>query len=276
MVGPASSVPRPPGAPSAGYAEIVCITRTPSARERPLPNHSTGQVGTAQPEWPRRSHHSSTVRSGSQLASSQVVTSAVRSSTATVVMMPSPWYDGSAEKFGDDAQLVGGVAQEHEVVGALDLVEMIAHVLDGQRVVLLEIPRALTHEHAGDATAADRIDVPGDRAVLVHQPGDDRRHETGRELVGELVTEDLAGHAGTRGGCDRVHLDVAALAFLGEHVGQADEAHLRRPVVRLTEIAEEPGGRCGDDHPAVGLLAHVHPCRLRHVEGAPQVDVEHG
>src|SRR5690349_288572 len=80
MVGPASSVPRPPGAPSAPKPLIVCITRTPSARDRPLPYHSTGHVGTAHPDGPSRPHHSSTVRSGSQCSSSQAVTSAVRSS----------------------------------------------------------------------------------------------------------------------------------------------------------------------------------------------------
>ena len=57
----------------------------PRTATAPLPNHSSGHVGTAQPERPRRSHHSSTVRSGSQLASSQAVTSAVRSSVGAVV-----------------------------------------------------------------------------------------------------------------------------------------------------------------------------------------------
>src|SRR6478672_7982268 len=152
MVGPASSVPSPPGAPSAPNVPMVCMTRMPSARERPFPYHSTGQVGTAQPDRPSRSHHSSTVRSGSQCSSSQEVTSAVRSSVATAsvvaVMLSSP-VGGSAEQLGDDAQLVGGVPHEREVVGALDLVEVVADVLDRQRRVPLEVPGPLGHEDAG-------------------------------------------------------------------------------------------------------------------------------
>src|SRR3954452_21329959 len=54
-------------------------TRTPSARERPLPYHSSGHVGVPQPDSPRRSHHSPTVRSGSQFSSSQAVTWVVTS-----------------------------------------------------------------------------------------------------------------------------------------------------------------------------------------------------
>src|SRR5215218_7472527 len=143
MVGPASSVPRPPGAPSAGNALMVCITRTPSARDSPLPYHSTGHVGTAQPDGPSRPHHSSTVRSGSQLASSQAVTSAVRSSTATAVMARPPSCGRSAEELGDDAQLVGGVLEQDEVVGAVDLVEVVAHRLEGPRRAGVEVPGAL-------------------------------------------------------------------------------------------------------------------------------------
>src|SRR4051794_12419293 len=79
MVGPASSRPRPPGAPSAPNSPIACCTRTPSSRDRPLPYHSSGHVGAAQPEVPRRSHHSPTVMSGSQFSSSHWVTSAVTS-----------------------------------------------------------------------------------------------------------------------------------------------------------------------------------------------------
>src|SRR4051812_6749082 len=79
MVGPASSRPRPPGALSAPNSPIACCTRTPSSRETPLPYHSSGQVGAAQPDVPRRSHHSPTVMSGSQFSSSHWVTSAVTS-----------------------------------------------------------------------------------------------------------------------------------------------------------------------------------------------------
>ena len=177
--------------------------------------------------------------------------------------------------FDDDAQLVGGVAQEHEVVGALDLVEVVAHVLDGQRRVGLEVPLALTDEHAGDATATHGVGVARHRAVLVGQPRDQRRHQTGRELVGELVAEDLAGHPGTRGRRDGVGLDVVALALLGEHVRETDEAHLGGAVVGLAEVAEESGRRGGDHDAPVRLLTHVHPRRLRHVERAAQMDVEH-
>src|SRR3954453_7862872 len=80
MVGPASSSPRPPGGPRAPKSVMAWLTRTPSPRERPLPNDSSGQLGTAQPEYPRSSPQSPTLRSGFQFSSSQAVTSVVTSS----------------------------------------------------------------------------------------------------------------------------------------------------------------------------------------------------
>ena len=38
---------------------------------------------------------------------------------------------------------------------------------------------------------------------------------------------------------DRVGLDVVLGALDGEHAGEADEAHLRRAVVGLAEVAED-------------------------------------
>jgi hypothetical protein len=84
MVGPASISPRPPGAGRAPWSAMACCTRTPSARFRSLPNQSLGQVGTAHPEVPRRSHHSATVRSGSQLSASQSLASATTSPLVVV------------------------------------------------------------------------------------------------------------------------------------------------------------------------------------------------
>src|SRR3954463_14092015 len=80
MVGPASRRPRPPGGPRAPKSAMAWLTRTPSPRDIPLPNDSSGHVGTAQPEYPSSSHQSPTLRSGFQFSSSQAVTSVVTSS----------------------------------------------------------------------------------------------------------------------------------------------------------------------------------------------------
>ena len=64
--------------------------------------------------------------------------------------------------------------------------------------------------------------------------------------------------------------------FDGQHVGQADEAHLGRGVVGLAEVAEQPGGRAGEQEPAVALLLHHPVGRLGDVEGAEEVDVDDG
>ncbi len=58
-------------------------------------------------------------------------------------------------------------------------------------------------------------------------------------------------------------------------MGQADQTHLRRAVVGLTEVAVQTRRGCGHDDAPVLLFAHVHPCWLRHVERAAQVDVDH-
>ena len=79
IVGAASSRPRPPGAPSAPNSAIVFETSTASPRESPRPYASSGSVGADQPASPRRSHHSATVRSGSQFSSSQARTSSTTS-----------------------------------------------------------------------------------------------------------------------------------------------------------------------------------------------------
>ncbi len=80
IVGPARSTPSPPGGPSAPASAISARTVLASSRDRSRPCHSLGHIGTAHPESPRRSHHSPTVRSGSQLASSHARTSARTSS----------------------------------------------------------------------------------------------------------------------------------------------------------------------------------------------------
>ena len=103
--------------------------------------------------------------------------------------------------------------------------------------------------------------------------GDERRHEFGLQLVAERA-EQVLGHASEREGSDRVGLDVVLGAFDGEHVGEADEAHLRSAVVGLAEVPEDAGCGRGRDDAAVALLAHDLPRRSGHVECAAQVDVE--
>src|SRR5580698_9201771 len=81
IVGPASSSPSPPGAPSAPNWATARWTAMPSGRDRPRPYHSVGHVGADHPAVPMRSHHSATVSSGSQLSFSQALTSATASVT---------------------------------------------------------------------------------------------------------------------------------------------------------------------------------------------------
>ena len=110
-------------------------------------------------------------------------------------------------------------------------------------------------------------------AGLVGEVGDDRRDERRVELVADRP-HDVLGHPGQGEGGDGVGLDAVAGAFDGEHARQADEAHLRRPVVGLPEVAEDAGGRRRRHDAPVLLLAHVDPRRLGDVEGALQVHVE--
>ncbi len=58
-----------------------------SSRLTPLPYHSTGHVGAAHPAMPRRSHHSATVRSGSQFSSSQARSSSMMALSPVAVMV---------------------------------------------------------------------------------------------------------------------------------------------------------------------------------------------
>src|SRR5262249_56230616 len=80
----ASNLPGPEGGPTAPAERSSPFTTPSSSRGRPFPNHCSGQVGAPQPDSHRRSHHSTSVRSGSQLSSSQRRTSPrTRSSVST-------------------------------------------------------------------------------------------------------------------------------------------------------------------------------------------------
>ena len=79
IVGAASSSPRPPGrAERAELGDRVRDEHGVATREAAAVGVS-GRVGADQPARPRRSHHSATVRSGSQFSSSQACTSSTTS-----------------------------------------------------------------------------------------------------------------------------------------------------------------------------------------------------
>ncbi len=103
---------------------------------------------------------------------------------------------------------------------------------------------------------------------------DDRGDQCRVQLLGDRP-EEFLGHPGPRHRRDRVHLDVVLRAFLGEHPCEADDPHLRGPVVGLTDVAENPGGGGGVDDPAVALLAHPEERRLGHPDGAVEMDIDH-
>src|SRR5690349_9192790 len=93
IVGPASRMPRPDGGPTAPAFASSSIAAFARSRGSPLPCHSSGQVGTAQPESARRAHHSASVRSGSQLSATHSFTSL---RTRSAVMTATSLLLGSA------------------------------------------------------------------------------------------------------------------------------------------------------------------------------------
>ena len=82
------------------------------------------------------------------------------------------------------------------------------------------------------------------------------------------------GHPGRGTGCQRVHAHVVVGPLLRQDVHQSEHAHLRGTVVRLSEVAEYAGTRTGEDDAPVVLGVHQRPCRVRHVGGAVQMDVD--
>jgi hypothetical protein len=84
------------------------------------------------------------------------------------------------------------------------------------------------HEDPGDAAAAHRVHLAGDRAVLVHQVRDDGGDELRRELVhrgpkSSSVMRVLAT------GAMALHLDVVLGALDGEHPGEPTRPILAAP-----------------------------------------------
>ena len=106
------------------------------------------------------------------------------------------------------------------------------------------------------------------------------QHTTGVTSLGSRCVaegaEQLLGHPGLGHRGDGVGLDVVLAALVGQHPGEADQAHLGRAVVGLAEVAQDARvGRRVDDA-AVALLPHEHVGRLRHVERALEVHVDDG
>src|ERR1700737_1335108 len=69
-------------------------------------------------------------------------------------------------------ELVGRALGDDVAALVADLIEMLADVLDRQLGVVVALGKA--DEKAGDAPPGSRVDLAGDRAVLVDKPGCDR------------------------------------------------------------------------------------------------------
>ena len=82
-------------------------------------------------------------------------------------------------------------------------------------------------------------------------------------------------HARARARRDRVRGHAVAAEVAGEAAGHADDAGLRRAVVRLPGVAAEAGDGGEADDAAEALLAHEHGGRLGDVVVAVQVDGDH-
>src|SRR5436309_433029 len=98
-----------------------------SETERPLPYHSTGNVGAAHPDVPSRSHHSRTVRSGSQFSSSQTFTSSTASPMGA--KLP-PGQDGGTATGGHEDVLRAGDLVGRRPPQLADRFEDVVHPVD--------------------------------------------------------------------------------------------------------------------------------------------------
>src|SRR5215207_2109550 len=106
------------------------------------------------------------------------------------------------------------------------------------------------------AEAADR-DQRND--LRLQDLGVDRLHHLGADVAGR---DDVDGDPGAR-------------AFLGERLGEADVAGLRGRIVRLAGLALLAVDRGDGDDAAELAFAHAVPDRVRHVEDAVEVGVDH-
>ena len=157
-----------------------------------------------------------------------------------------------------------------------DLVDVRGYLLDfGDHPLAGEPARVGAEEDAGIPTAAGREDLVGELVGLRAEIHDQRHHLLGVHQLGERP-EELLGHPGAGDRSDRIGLDVVFHALDREDVGQAHDPRLGRAVVGLTEVAEQPRCGCRVHEPAVSLLLHHPEGRMRHVEGATEMDVDHG
>ncbi len=105
--------------------------------------------------------------------------------------------------------------------------------------------------------------------------GDDRRNKLRfHTKLGGHGPHEFLGHTSLGARREDVGLDVVFLAFLLEHIGETDDAHLGRAIIGLAEIAEDTGCRAGVDDATILLLAHQLPGCLCHPKGALQVHVQ--
>ena len=93
--------------------------------------------------------------------------------------------------------------------------------------------------------------------------------------AGLVAARHRLGHPGPGDGGQRVGAHVVARAFHGDDPREAGDAHLGRAVVGLADVADQARGR-GEEHVgAVVLVAEVLDGGAHHVEGAPQVHLDH-
>ena len=120
--------------------------------------------------------------------------------------------------------------------------------------------RTSAQHRAARRILADKIDQP-------------RRNAFHRHQLERLFRDQAFGHAGARGGGERVDADIVLRPFQMQHIHEANQAHLGRAIIGLAEIAVNARRRAGHHHAAIIGLAHDLPHRLGTGRRAHQMHV---
>ena len=165
------------------------------------------------------------------------------------------------------------VARVRRLLEAGDLRPLPLNGLRSDRLAQLEDrPRGALPAQLPDEPAADLEEPAVLFARVVTEPRDERRDVLGLQRVEELLREHGLGESRAGEGGDRVDEDVLLLPLDRQRARETDEAELRHGVVRLAEVAVDPGGRRREDDAAVAGVAHVVPRGVRDAEAAEDVD----
>ena len=114
----------------------------------------------------------------------------------------------------------------------------------------------------GIVTCRRDDDLASDIAGFAAEPRDGGRDVFGLRQLEGLRVDDAVGHPGGGDGGDHVDFDVAPLALVLEAIHQAEHRRLRRAIVRLAVVTDEPRARSGEYDAPVLAFQEMRPCRL--------------